>query len=84
MEAFTGFQATGYQVIGGARLTVLRATDPSRLTRRALLPAVFTSGQPVTSLEVWVDGQRVCAAWPPDPPSASRSTSLHPRVISSG
>jgi hypothetical protein len=59
LEPFTGFQATGYQVIGGARLTVLRATDPGRLTRRALLPAVFTSGQPVTSLEVWVDRQHV-------------------------
>ena len=55
LAPFTRFRATGYQVIGGARLKVLRAADPGRLTRRALLPVVYTSGQPVASLEVWVD-----------------------------
>ena len=55
LAPFARFRATGYQVIGGVRLKVLRAADPGRLTRRALLPVVFTSGQPVASLEVWVD-----------------------------
>jgi hypothetical protein len=55
LESVSRFQAAGYQVIGGVRLKVLRATDPGRLTRRDLLPVVYTSGQPVASLEVWVD-----------------------------
>jgi hypothetical protein len=55
LERLTRFQARGDQVIGGVRLTVLRAAGPGRLTRRALLPAVFTSGQPVASLDVWAD-----------------------------
>lgn len=55
LEPYARFQATGYQVIGGVRLKVLRATDPGRLTRRTLLPAMYTSGQPVAALEVWVD-----------------------------
>jgi hypothetical protein len=55
LERLTRFQARGDQVIGGVRLTVLHAADPGRLTRRALLPAVFTSGQPVASLDVWAD-----------------------------
>ncbi len=59
LEPFARFRATGYQVIGGVRLKVLRAADPGRLTRRALLPVVFTSGQPVASLEVWVDQHEV-------------------------
>jgi hypothetical protein len=49
------FQATGYQVIGGARLKMLRATDPGGLTRRDLLPVMYTSAQSVASLEMWVD-----------------------------
>ena len=55
LAPFARFQAAGYQVIGGVRLKVLRATDPRRLTDRALLPVVWTSGQPVSSLEIWVD-----------------------------
>lgn len=46
-------------MIGGVRLKVLRATDPGSLTRRALLPVMYTSGQSVGSLAVWVDGQGV-------------------------
>ena len=59
LESVSQFQATGYQVIGGDRLKALRATDPGRLTRRALLPVEYTSGQPVASLEVSVDQQGV-------------------------
>jgi hypothetical protein len=55
LAPFARFRAVGYQVIGGVRLTVLRATAPRRLTDRALLPVVWTSGQPVSSLEIWVD-----------------------------
>ena len=55
LAPFARFQAAGYQVIGGVRLKVLRAADPRRLTGRALLPVVWTSGQPVSSLEIWVD-----------------------------
>jgi hypothetical protein len=59
MESFTPFRAIGSEVIGGTRLAVLRATDPGRLTRRGLVPVAYTSGQPVVSLEVWVDRQQV-------------------------
>jgi len=59
LAAYARFQATGYQVIGGVRLTVLRATDPGNLTRRALLPVLYTSGLSVGSLAVWVDGRGV-------------------------
>jgi len=59
LAPFARFQATGYQVIGGVRLKVLRATDPGSLTRRALLPVMYTSGLSVGSLAVWVDGQGV-------------------------
>jgi len=59
LSRFARFQGISYQVIGGVRLKVLRATDPYRLTRRGLLPVVWTSGQPVGSLEVWVDGHGV-------------------------
>src|SRR5215470_5813527 len=53
------FQASGYQVIGGVRLKVLRATDPGNLTRRNLLPVMYTSGLSVGSLTLWVDAQGV-------------------------
>jgi hypothetical protein len=61
LERYSRFQATGSQVIviGGLRLTVLRATDPGRLTQRDLLLVMWTSGQHVGSLEVWVDRQGV-------------------------
>jgi hypothetical protein len=59
LAPFARFQATGYQVIGGVRLKVLRATDPGSLTRRALLPVMYTSGLSVGSLAVWVDEQGV-------------------------
>jgi hypothetical protein len=59
LAPFARFQAMGYQVIGGVRLKVLRATDPHRLTHHALLPVTWTSGQPVGSLELWVDGHGV-------------------------
>jgi hypothetical protein len=59
LAPYARFQATGYQVIGGVRLKVLRATDPGSLTRRALLPVLYTSGLSVGSLAVWVDGQGV-------------------------
>jgi hypothetical protein len=55
LAPYTRFRAAGDQVVGGIRLKVLRATDPASLTRRALLPAVYTSGQPVASLELRVD-----------------------------
>jgi hypothetical protein len=55
LAPYARFQATGYQVIGGARLKVLRATDPGGLTHRDLLPVMYTSAQSVASLEVWVD-----------------------------
>ena len=56
LEPYTPFQAAGYQVISGARLKVLRATDPGGLTHRALLPVLWTSDQHVGSLEMWGDG----------------------------
>ena len=59
LERYTRFQATGSQVTGGLRLTVLRATDPGRLTQRDLLPVMWTSGQHVGSLEMWADRQQV-------------------------
>jgi hypothetical protein len=61
LERYSRFQATGSQVIviGGLQLTVLRATDPGRLTQRDLLPVMWTSGQHVGSLAVWVDRQQV-------------------------
>jgi hypothetical protein len=59
LAPYARFQASGYQVIGGIRLTVLRATDPGSLTRRNLLPVMYTSGLSVGSLAVWVDGQGV-------------------------
>jgi hypothetical protein len=59
MRPFTPFRVAGHQVIGGVRLTVLRATDPAGLTRHGLLPVMYTSGQPVTSLTVWADQQGV-------------------------
>ena len=59
LAPYARFQASGYQVIGGVRLKVLRATDPGNLTRRNLLPVMSTSGLPVGSLTLWVDGQGV-------------------------
>jgi hypothetical protein len=59
LAPYARFQATGYQVAGGVRLKVLRATDPGNLTRRNLLPVMYTSGLSVGSLTVWVDGQGV-------------------------
>lgn len=56
---YTPFRAVGSQVIGGLRLKVLRAVDPGALTRRDLLPVVYTSGQPVGSVELWVDSRAV-------------------------
>jgi hypothetical protein len=59
LAPYARFHATGYQVIGGVRLKILRATDPGNLTRRNLLPVMYTSGLSVGSLAVWVDGQGV-------------------------
>jgi hypothetical protein len=59
LEPSAQFQVTGYQTIGGVRLKVLRATDPGRLPHSRALPSIFTSGQPVTSLQLWVDQQQV-------------------------
>jgi hypothetical protein len=59
LAPYARFQASGYQMIGGVRLAVLRATDPGNLTRRNLLPVMYTSGLSVGSLTVWVDGQGV-------------------------
>jgi hypothetical protein len=56
LRPYTPFQSAGYQVIGGLRLKVLRATNPSGLTHRGLLPVLWTSDQHVGSLEMWVDG----------------------------
>ena len=64
LERLTTFQLTGHQRIGGVRLTVLGATDPGRLTRRALLPAVSTPGQPVEPLELRADQDGSCTPWP--------------------
>ena len=72
LAPYARFQASGYQVIGGVRLRVLRATDPGNLTRRNLLPVMATSGLSVGSLTLWVDGRGPRTAWP------SRS-SLTPR-----
>jgi hypothetical protein len=55
LEPFARFQGFGYQVLGGVRLKLLRATDPHNLTRHTLLPVMWTSGQAVSSLEIWVD-----------------------------
>jgi hypothetical protein len=33
LAPYARFQATGYQVVGGVRLKVLRATDPGSVTR---------------------------------------------------
>lgn len=59
LTPYTPFRAAGYQVIGGLRLKVLRAAVPGGLTRRDLLPVAYTSGQPVGSVELWVDPQGV-------------------------
>src|SRR5215470_13185705 len=59
LAPYARFQASGYQVIGGVRLKVLRATDPGNLTRRNLLPVMYTSGLSVGSLTLWVDAQGV-------------------------
>jgi len=59
LAPYARFQASGYQVVGGVRLKVLRATDPGNLTRRNLLPVMSTSGLSVGSLTLWVDGQGV-------------------------
>jgi hypothetical protein len=59
LRPYTRFQAAGQQVIDGTRMTVLRATDPAALSHRALLPAVYTSGQAVAALTVWADQQGV-------------------------
>jgi hypothetical protein len=59
LAPYARFQVGGYQVIGGVRLKVLRATDPGNLTRRNLLPVMYTSGLSVGSLAMWVDGQGV-------------------------
>ena len=59
LAPYARFQASGYQVIGGVRLKVLRATNPGNLTRRNLLPVMSTSGLSVGSLTLWVDGQGV-------------------------
>jgi hypothetical protein len=59
LAPYARFQASGYQLIGGVRLKVLRADDPGNLTRRNLLPVMYTSGLSVGSLAVWVDGQGV-------------------------
>jgi hypothetical protein len=42
LAPYARFQASGYQLIGGVRLKVLRATDPGNLTRRNLLPVMYT------------------------------------------
>lgn len=55
LRPYTPFQTVGYPVIGGVRLKLLRATDPGGLTHRGLLPVLWTSHQPVGSLEMWVD-----------------------------
>jgi len=59
LRPYTPFLPAGHQVIDGTPMTVLRATDPAALTRRALLPAVYTSGQAVAALTVWADPQGV-------------------------
>jgi hypothetical protein len=59
LKQLTTFRPAGNQEIGGIRMTVLRATGPAGLTRRALLPAVYTSGQAVTALTVWADQRGV-------------------------
>lgn len=59
LRARTPFRPAGTQVIGGVRLRVLTATDPFGLTRRDLLPVLWTSAEPVASLRVWVDAQGV-------------------------
>jgi hypothetical protein len=59
LRARTPFRPSGTQMIGGVRLSVLTATDPFGLTRRDLLPVLWTSAEPVASLRVWVDSQGV-------------------------
>jgi hypothetical protein len=59
LTPYARFQAGGYQVIGGVRLKVLRASNPGNLTRRNLLPVMYSLGLSVGSLTVWVDGQGV-------------------------
>ena len=59
LAPYARFQASGYQLIGGVRLKVLCATNPGNLTRRNLLPVVYTSGLSVGSLTLWVDGEGV-------------------------
>lgn len=53
-----GFKVIGHQVIGGARLTELRATTPHRTRALSMLPDVDPAAQ-VKSLIVWVDGHHV-------------------------
>ena len=53
------FQAAGYRTRGGARLTVLQATDPGRVKIFRFLPGVHPGGLPVVSLEVWADRHQV-------------------------
>lgn len=52
------FEVTGHRVIGGVRLTVLRATNPASLPVLRWLPGV-TPGAHLTYLTVWVDGHNV-------------------------
>ena len=59
LRARTPLRPSGTQVIGGVRLTVLTATDPFGLTRRDLLPVIWTSAEPVASLRVWADSRGV-------------------------
>jgi hypothetical protein len=58
LEPSARFEVTGHQVIGGVRLTELRATSPPGLPALTWLPDV-TSGAHLTQVKVWVDGHNV-------------------------
>jgi hypothetical protein len=53
------FQAAGFQVRGGVRLTLLRATAPGRVKSFRFLPGVHPGVLPVVSLDVWADRHQI-------------------------
>jgi hypothetical protein len=59
LEPSARFEVVGSQVIGGVRVTELRATDLSHLPGQGRLVGTFAAGGHVTSLEVWVDGHGI-------------------------
>jgi hypothetical protein len=58
MNPSARFEVVGHQVVGGIRLTKLRATMPPGIKPLSWLPGI-DSGAKVKSMIVWVDGHQV-------------------------